>query len=244
MPYKCVTPDGIHFDFKNPEHINNWNKEWYLKEDTTKHWEPTDVHGATTTEATGLTPKDEGFKKARSEIGKRTNFAKNYGAQRAKIRQMFPRKTEEEVTRINNAYYAAFPGVKDYHEYCNIRAQNYSFTENLFGIRYYGVSGHKLINLLIQGSAAYYLKLKIRELYDYSKAHDIKSKWQMQIHDELSWERYFKDAPEVFFEFKKIMQDWTDTMVPLVAEMDATVTTWAEKKGVDSLDELRVLIGD
>jgi DNA polymerase-1 len=244
MPYRCIDNTGVKFDYNNPDHINNWDKEWYLEETPETHWEPTDVHGATTQAATGLTSGTPEFKKARSEIGKRVNFAKNYGAQRAKIRQMFPKASEDEVTKINDAYYKAFPGVKNYHDYCYARAQNYSYTENLFGIRYYGVSGHKLINLLVQGSAAYYLKIKIRELYDYSKAHNIKSKWQMQIHDELSWERHIQDSPEIFFEFKKIMQNWPDTLVPIIAEMDATITTWAEKKGVDSLDELRVLIGD
>ena len=143
-------------------------------------------------------------------------------------------KSEEEVTRINDAYYLAFPGVKHYHDYCYARAQAYAYTENLFGIKYYGVSGHKLINLLIQGSAAYYLKWKIRELWEYTKANGIKSRFQMNIHDELSWERH-KTETEVFFEFQRIMQDWPDTQVPIVAEMDVTTTTWADKKGCITL---------
>jgi DNA polymerase-1 len=243
MPYNCTDSSGHVFDYTNPADIIRWTDRWFLKEDPDKLWEPTDVHAATTQAATGLSPGTPEFKKARGEIGKRVNFAKNYGAQRGKIRQMFPTKSEEEITRINDAYYTAFPGVKNYHNYCYARAQDYSYTENLFGVKYYGVSGHKLINMLIQGSAAYYLKWKIRELYDYCKQHNIKSRWQMQIHDELSWERHIEDKPEVFFEFQKIMQDWSDTMVPIVAEMDATTTTWGEKKGVDTLDELRLLIG-
>jgi DNA polymerase-1 len=244
MPYRCVDSSGRDFDYTNPTDINNWDGEWYLEEDRQIHWSPTDVHAATTTAATGLQPDNPAFKKARGEIGKRVNFAKNYGAQRGKIRQMFPTKTEDEITKINDAYYTAFPGVKFYHQYCYEIVQCVSFVMNLFGIKYYGVSGHKLINLLVQGSAAYYLKWKIRQLYDYCKSHNIKSRWQMQIHDELSWERHINDELSIFFEFKKIMQDWPDTLIPIIAEMDATVTTWAEKKGVESLDELRTLIGD
>ena len=74
---------------------------------------------------------------------------------------MFPDKTYEECVKINDSYYKAFPGVKEYHNYCNERANLYSNTANLFGVRYYNVTGHKLKNLLIQGSAAFYLKLKI-----------------------------------------------------------------------------------
>ena len=175
MPYKCHNEQFGAFDYKNPEHIKHWNDKWYLDEDPTQQWVPTDVHGATTTQATGLKPGDEGFKEARYAIGKRTNFAKNYGASYKKIRQMYPNKTEEECHRIDDAYYKAFPGVKTYHAYCYEQTA-YSNTPNMFGIKYYNVSGHKLINLLIQGSAAYYLKYKIRELYDYAKANNIKSK--------------------------------------------------------------------
>jgi DNA polymerase I-like protein with 3'-5' exonuclease and polymerase domains len=244
MPYRCINNAGQRFDYTDPGHISSWDGDWFLEENPTVKWEPTDVHAATTEAATGLTPGTPEFKKARSEIGKRVNFAKNYGAQRGRIRQMFPEKSEDEVTRINEAYYKAFPGVKGYHQYCYDRAASYSYTENLFGIKYYGVSGHKLINLLVQGSAAYYLKWKIRELYDYAKIMHIKTRWQMQIHDELSWEHHKDDPLDIFFEFKRIMGTWPDTQVPVIAEMDATVTTWADKKGVETLDELRVLIGD
>ena len=238
MPYKCHLKDGTQFDYTNPELIKRWKEEWYLDENPDERWEPTDVHGATTTAATGLKKGDEGFKEARYAIGKRTNFAKNYGAQYKKIRQMFPDKTEEECRKIDNAYYTAFPGVKEYHSYCYQRAME-SYTGNLFNIRYYNISGHKLINMLIQGSAAYYLKWKIRQLYDYCKANGIKSRWQMQIHDELSWEKHKDDPLDVFIKLQEIMGDWSDTLVPIVAEMDATKTTWADKKGIDGLDELQ-----
>lgn len=239
MPYKCHLKDGTKFDFTNIEHIKHWQDEWYLDESPEERWEPVDVHGATTTAATGLKKGDEGFKEARYAIGKRTNFAKNYGAQYKKIRQMFPDKTEEECRKIDQAYYTAFPGVKAYHNYCYQRALE-SCTTNLFGVKYYNVSGHKLINMLIQGSAAFFLKWKIKQLYDYCKSHNVKSRWQMQIHDELSWEKHKDDPLEVFINMQNIMNDWSDTLVPIVAEMDATKTTWAEKQGIEGIDELRL----
>jgi DNA polymerase-1 len=238
MPYQCHLKDGTKFNYTNPQHIKRWKEEWYLDETPDEKWEPTDVHGATTTAATGLRKGDPGFKEARYAIGKRTNFAKNYGAQYGKIRQMFPEKTEEECRRINDAYYTAFPGVKEYHNYCYQRATE-SHTINLFGIKYYNVSGHKLINMLVQGSAAFYLKWKIKQLYDYCKSHNVKSRWQMQIHDELSWEKHKDDPLDVFIKMQNIMGDWEDTLVPVVADMDATKTTWAEKQGVEGLDELQ-----
>lgn len=238
MPYECVDSNGVPFDYNNPEHIKAWRAEWYYKENPTKHWEPTDVHGATTEKAFGITPDHPDFHRLRY-VGKTVNFAKNYGAQLGRIEAMLPQFDEEQNKRINDAYYAAFPGVKSYHNYCYDRAQMYSNTSNLFGTKYYGVSGHKLINLLVQGSAAFFLKLKIAELYKYSKEHKLKTRWQMQVHDELSWEVHKDDDPKHLFEFKRIMEDWESTLVPIVADMEISLKTWADKEEVNTLDEVQ-----
>lgn len=243
MPYQCEHRTLGSFDFNNYDHIRAWEEEWHLTEDPGVPWTPTDVHAATTMAATGLDHNDPEFHNLRSSIGKRVNFAKNYGAEENRIRTMFPGKSKEEIKRINEAYYKAFPGVKSYHKYCENRAYMESNTQNLFGVRYYNVSGHKLKNLLVQGSAAFFLKIKIRELYDYTKANNIRSRWQMNIHDELSWDRYHNET-RVFFDFKHIMEDWPDGLVPIVAEMEVTKTTWAAKKGINNLDELQVYLSN
>lgn len=241
MPFKCHRfINNIRINFDHNE-LKNWKENWFLNEKPDTLWSPIDVHGATAFVATGLTAQDEGYKEARY-LCKTVNFAKNYGAAINKIRQMFPMKTEEEIQKIDKAYYKTFPGIKQYQQYCYNRANNFSYTMNVFGIRYYGVNGHKLINLLIQGSSAYFLKMKIRELYDYCKINNIKSKFQMNIHDELSWERH-KDEAEIFFKFQKIMEDWPDSLIPIVAEMAVTKTTWAEKKEVSNMNELQIYLG-
>ena len=242
MPYQCVDSSGTEFDYSNPEHIKRWKEQWFYKEDTSKPWTPTDVHGATTKAAFDIDESHPDFHRLRY-VGKRVNFAKNYGAQYGKICQMFPEYDAERCRKIDSAYYTAFPGVKAYHAYCYDR-QQYSYTTNLFGIKYYNVSGHKLINMLVQGSAAFYLKLKIIQLYNYSKEHHLKTRWQMQIHDELSWEHHEDDDPAEFFEFKRIMEDWDEALVPIVADMEVTTSTWAAKVEVETLDELREALNE
>ena len=245
MPYKCHTwtGDEAHqireaFDYKNPEHIKHaYDHVWHYDEEPDKTWVATDVHGATTKEAFGIDETHPDFHDLRY-IGKRVNFAKNYGAQFGKICTMFPERTKEECRRIDEAYYKAFPGVKKYHQYCYTIATLQSNVTNLFGIRYWGVSGHNLINMLVQGSAAFYLKLKIIELYEFSKANNLKTKWQMQIHDELSWTWDAADNPSIFFDFKRIMEDWNDGFVPIIADMEVTTTAWADKKEVNTIEEL------
>ena len=61
----------------------------------------------------------------------------------------------------------------------------------------------------------------------------------MQIHDELSWEWNPEDPPEIFFEFKRIMEDWQATRIPIIADMEVTTDTWADKVEVETLDELK-----
>ena len=237
MPFNCHRPDGTPFDPTNNDHINSWHEDWYLDESPEVKWEPIDVHAATTCHAFNVTPTDPDFKKLRYH-GKRINFAKNYGAQFNRIKQMFPEYDDEQIRQIDQAYYKAFPGVKAYHDYCYRLAMLMPYGENLLGVRYYNVSGHNLINMLIQGSGAFFLKWKIRQLWEYTKANNIKSRFQMNIHDELSWEKH-KDEDDVFYKFKEIMEDWSDSLVPIIADMEVSYSTWADKKEVTDPAQLR-----
>lgn len=237
MPYKCCRSSGEIFNPHNQEHIKTaYDGSWYKLEDGTE-WTPTDVHGATTKIAFGVDETDEHFHDLRY-IGKRINFAKNYGAQRGKIKEMFPEYDDETIDKINNAYYKAFPGVKEYHNYCYAIANQRAYAQNLFGVKYYNVSGHNLINMLIQGTGAYVLKTVIPKIDKYLKDNGYKSKLQMQIHDELSFVWHPDDPASIFFEIKTIMEDFPDFLVPIVADMEVTYTTWAEKKEVNNIEEL------
>lgn len=75
MPYNCVNLEGQLFNWKNPDHVRNWNKEWYYAENPSEHWVATDVHGATTTAAFGVKKGDPEFHDLRY-VGKRVNFAR------------------------------------------------------------------------------------------------------------------------------------------------------------------------
>jgi DNA polymerase-1 len=231
MPYNCVDKDGHLFDYTSPDDLRRWSEDWFLAEEPSKKWIPTDVHGETTKKAFDITEDDPQFKHLRSQ-GKKLNFAKNYGGQYNVTKKMFPKLPPEQIKKIDDAYYLAFPGVKAYHDYCYRLAEYQSYATNLFGVRYYNVTGHHLINMLVQGSGAFLLKLKIIAIDEYCETHQIKSKFQMNIHDELSWEKHKTEQLETFMVFKQMMETWEDTLVPIVANMDFTQTTWAEKKEI------------
>ena len=232
-PFKCHRADGTPY---NPEKdmAQAYVGKWYQDEDN-KEWVPTDVHGATTEKAFHITPDDPRFHELRY-VGKRVNFAKNYGAGPQRIAQMFPNYDMDTILEIDAAYYKAFPGVKEYHEAC-FNWAGFPWMDNLFGVKYYGVSGHKLRNVLVQGTGAYFLKEKIALVDKYLQDNKCKSVFMMQIHDELQFKWHKDDDPKIFFDIKKIMED-SPLPIPIVADMEITTTTWKDKKEVESLEEV------
>ena len=109
-----------------------------------------------------------------------------------------------------------------------INLQGYG--ENLFGRKYYNTTGHQFSNAAVQGTAADLLKTKIIELFEFLEPY--KSKMIMNVHDEV----IFKVAEDELFLVPKlveIMENVEGTKVPIVAEVDISSTTWAEKKGFD-----------
>ncbi len=257
MPYKCYTigtaptagvipqaEQRVEFDYTNSKHLAHaYDYTWYHIEDD-QPWHPTDVHAATTSVAfPEIDIHSDEFKKLRGVVGKRVNFAKNYGAQYKKIATMFPEYNfdEETLRRIDNAYYTAFPGVKAYHSYCYDIASSSPYATNLFGVRYYGLSGHKLINCLVQGSSAYFLKQKIVEVQKFLKENNYKTRFQMNIHDEMSFE-LAPNEEHIIFEIQKIMQRYDDTLVPIVADIEVSTTSWANKKEATNIDDVKELL--
>lgn len=240
-PFKCFTikENGERFEY---DHTDLWciknayNRDWYYIEEPEKVWTPLDVHGATTKIAFGIDETHPDFHDLRYK-GKRVNFAKNYGAQFSKIREMFPEYDDEQIHKIDDAYYKAFPGVKAYHQYCYTSANQRAYMQNMFGVRYYGASGHNLINMLVQGTGAYYLKWKIVEVTKFMQERNMKSQFMMQIHDELQFKKHKDDDPSLFFEIKRIMETWDDTYIPIVADMEVATKTWADKYEVSKLED-------
>ena len=184
-PWQCHTEDGIKWDPENPMiTARAYDVKWYQDEDN-QEWTPTDLHGAMTLNIfPGLTKDDPTFHDKRY-VGKRANFMKTYGGGYECCRQAFPDFSDEVCHAIDEAYYKTYPGVKGYHEWCFAQA-NEPYTENLYGVKYYGVNGHHLRNMLIQGSCAYMTKNRQTALTKYIRDNNLKSKFVMPIHKRTS----------------------------------------------------------
>lgn len=248
MPYECTHyRTNIMYDYTNTTHLSNWNRKqpnsndsvWLLPNGTP--WTPTDLHAKTTAEAyPDIDPHSAQFKKLRSEVGKRANFACNYGAKAARIQAMFPNASWEEAQRIYEAYVKTFPGVVNYQKYCYTLLNQQNWGDNLYGRRYYNIPGHNYANAAIQGTGADLLKYKIVELDKFFIDNNYKTRIQMNIHDEISF-IVPKNEIHLTHQIKAIMEHVENTLVPIVAEQELSTTTWADKKGF-SLDEQHNII--
>lgn len=247
MPYKCVHyRSGVAFNHLDQNHLKNWNRKqptedksvWLLEEDGTP-WTPTDLHSKTTHEAyPDVDVTSAEFKQLRSNVGKPANFACNYGAKAARIKEMFHNITLEEASRIYNAYVKTFPGVVNYQKYCYNLLSAQSWGDNLYGRRYYNTTGHNYANAAIQGTGADLLKNKMIELHNFLTEGGYKTKIQMNIHDEISF-IVPTDEVHIIPKLKEIMEQIENALVPIVAEIEISQTTWADKKGFN-LDEYNI----
>lgn len=229
-PFKCHKEDGTPYELGT-----KFEGKWYRDEDN-EEWKPTDLHSATTLNCfDNISEEDENFHDLRY-VGKRVNFASQYGGGISVFRRMFPKYSEEQIQKIAGAYGKTFPDVKKYQQWVIEEARANAYVENLFGVRYWGADGHHLINMLVQGSGAYFMKLKLIEQWQFLKDNNCKSKLFLQIHDETDY--YIAPGEEwIVWELRKIQEKWEGNPIPMVADVEATKTTWYEKQEFKTEEE-------
>lgn len=217
MPYKCVQING----------------KYYLEEDQTKEWKKTDLHGMTAKDAfPGIDETDPDWDHYR-QLGKRANFAINYGAAAAKLvtslKVDFP-----TARRLVDGYKKAFAGVVAFGNWLKKRVYVTDSVPNLMLRRYYSRNVHLLKNWLVQGSGADILLLKLREVYEYIKD---KPHWNFMIsvHDEIGYT--CKDIPmnQLLKEVEDIQRIMCHKLsaVDIISDVEVTTTKWSEKTDWD-----------
>lgn len=226
IPLQCHTKDGK--PYTNDMAYTFMDKEWYTNE-SNELWTPTDLHAQTAIAAFPNEPTDTDYFKntLRKKYGKPTNFACVYGASISTLIKQF--YFEPDMAKaLHTGFYSAYPGIKRYADWVNGEILRNGYIANLFGRRYYNTTGHKARNYLIQGSSADFLKIKIKEIDDFLTSNNYKSRLQMNIHDECSFEIY-KGEEHIIPELQKIMQQLDGSSIPILADLEITYTTWDEK---------------
>lgn len=236
MPYKCYNDVSTVFDYNNPEHLKHFNEKKWYECGTGKEWEPTDLHSETTRHAfPDLDPSSDEFKKKR-KLGKRCNFLKVYQGGVQALKESLE-VSEDIAQALDDAFYKAFPRIKDYQEWVNEQLSTYGYVENLYGRRYYMEDSrqfYKGCNYLIQGTCADMVKTFEINIWKFIKNNKLGIKMVLPIHDELIFlvpygeEKYVKDL-------KHIMEDTLDVIknIPMIAEVEMSETSWKDKKGYE-----------
>jgi DNA polymerase-1 len=233
FPFKCKHYIGG-FEFDD---LKTWNEKqadgssaWLMENG--KPWTPTDVHAATANkalEAMNLTAEGAEFKKWR-DIGKRFNFMRNYGGGDAKAAEVLEIELEQ-AKAMNRGYTEAFPLVVQYQKWVESVMDNQGYIENLYGRRYYINNPnrfYKCANYLIQGSCADMLKEKMILIDKYITDKKLKMRLVLCVHDELIFS--VPDGEEKhIIEIQRMMENAPIVSVPIVAEVERTTKTWADK---------------
>lgn len=215
MPFKCVQKDG----------------KW-IEEDSGEEWKGIDLHTQSTCNAfPGVDVSSPEFKKLRY-IGKRVNFALIYGASLRKVQEAVADAEPDIVSRLYNGFHNRFKGVAEYGQWVTRQwVKSGGYATNLLGRKYYirdSKDVYKLNNYLIQGSAADMIKLVIIRIDKMLRDGGYKSKLQGCIHDELCV-CVAEGEHDVIYKIQHIMEHTVKTFVPIVAEIEVTSTTWADK---------------
>lgn len=215
MPFRCYKIDDT----------------WY-EEESNNEWKGIDLHTQSTCMAfPEVDVKSPEFKKLRY-IGKRVNFALIYGASLKKVQEAVADADPEIVAKLYNGFHARFKDVATYGKWVARQwATTGGYVTNLLNRRYYindSKDVYKLNNYLIQGSAADIIKLCIIRIDKMLRANGYKTKLQGCIHDELCV-CVAEGEHDVIYKIQDIMQTTVKTFVPLVAEIEITNTTWADK---------------
>lgn len=204
----------------------------WIQDDDGQEWKGVDLHTQSTTMAfPDVDVSSPEFKKLRY-IGKRVNFALIYGASLRKVQEAVADAEPEIVEKLYKGFHARFKDVATYGKWVARQwVNNGGYATNLLGRRYYiedSKDVYKLNNYLIQGSAADMLKLVIMRIDKMLINGGYKTRLQGCIHDELCV-CIAEGEHDVIYKIKEIMENTVATFVPIVAEIEVTNTTWAEK---------------
>ena len=216
MPFRCHTnEDGV-----------------WIEDDTGNEWKGVDLHTQSTCNAfPDVDVNSPEFKKLRY-IGKRVNFALIYGASLKKVQEAVSDADPDTVAKLYNGFHSRFKDVATYGNWVTRQwARTGGYVTNLLGRRYYineSKDVYKLNNYLIQGSAADMIKLVIIRIDKMLRDGGYKTKLQGCIHDEICV-CVAEGEHDVIYKIQHLMEHTVKTFVPVVAELEVTTTTWADK---------------
>ncbi|MBK5938694.1 DNA polymerase I [Halochromatium roseum] len=186
-----------------------------------------DIHRATAAEILGLQPEEVSNEQRRS--AKAVNFGLIYGMSAFGLARQLGIERQEAQDYVD-AYFARYPGVRDFMDKTREQARKDRYVETLFGRRLYltniGHSNHQLrsaaertaINAPMQGTAADIIKRAMIQVDSWIQTEQPPVRMIMQVHDELVFEVAEEAADAVSSQICALMQGAAELAVPLLVE--------------------------
>ena len=199
-----------------------------------------DIHAQTAAEVFGIPLADMDSETRRR--AKAINFGIIYGISGFGLaRQLsIPRGEAQDYIK---AYFARFPGIRDYMEQTKEQARNDKYVETLFGRRIHigdigssnpnmrAFAERQAINAPIQGSAADIIKRAMIALPEKIEAAGLAAKMLLQVHDELIFEVPDDEAEAASALIRQVMEEAHHPVlslnVPIIAEA-GIAKNWAK----------------
>lgn len=170
---------------------------------------------------------------------KNTNLGLIYGMGNGKL-AMKNDMTVEESAELKKAILALYPGLKEMYSDMRVRAKNKQPIRTWGGREYYCeeprlIDGrfrtfdYKLVNVLIQGSAADCTKESIIRYY---KAKAPEDRLILNVHDQLT-ASVLRKRTKVAMEILRVSMESVEFDVPILSEGAISETNWADLRNFD-----------
>jgi DNA polymerase-1 len=197
-----------------------------------------DIHRSTAARVFGVEPADVNHDQ-RSKA-KMVSYGLAYGMESYGLSQRLNIGVDE-ASKILNAYFDAFPSVKQYMDDAIHTARQKGYTETLFGrrrpipellsdnFRIRQAGERQAMNAAIQGLAADIFKIALVRIDDELEKANLESRIVLQVHDEVIVEVPQKEKDVVNDLVLTTMKDAAQLKVPLEVN-SAWGATWADAK--------------
>ena len=195
-----------------------------------------DIHALTASQVFGM-PLD-GMDPMVRRSAKAINFGIIYGISPFGLARQIG-VPQAEAKGYIEAYFARYPGIKDYMVRTKTAAHGEGFVTTLFGrkCRLPGINDRNparrafqeraAINAPIQGAAADVIKRAMIPMQGALEARGLSARMLLQVHDELVFEVPEAEVDETAAVVSKVMEDAAHLDVPLTVDV-GTGTSWAD----------------
>ncbi len=198
-----------------------------------------DIHTATAARVFDMEPPDVGVEERAK--AKMVSYGLAYGMEAYGLAQRLNIATGE-AAEILDAYFEAFPAVRQYMDRTVAEARSKGYTETLFGrrrqipelaspnVRLRQAGERQAMNAGIQGLAADIFKVALVRLQRALEADGLESRIVLQVHDEIILEAPDAETGPASELTRDVMRGAFELRVPLEVDLQVA-STWAGAKG-------------